>query len=191
MTIVICFNETKPHWLLDSRLPHKACWFPDTPLGSYWAIAAAYTGEPLTAVYLQQASQELPSLADPHWMGVLPLLGVKLSPTFDPRSKITDYPELLSPRAALLKLVASEYINASILSDFNLEAFRANSAKDYGLQISQVDLGIGYAQTLMKESQEQGIDSQRCLDNIYDQLQIPTKHIISPETCNIQELFGA
>jgi hypothetical protein len=190
MTVIICFNETKPHWLLDSRLPCKGCWFPDTPLGSYWAIAAAYAGEPLTPVYLQQASQELPSLADPHWMGVLPLLGVKLSPTFDPRSKVTDYPELLSPNAALLKLVASEYINASILDDFDLAAFRANAVKKYSLGLNQVDCGISYAQGSIRESQEQGIDSQRRLDNVYNQLRKSAQRIISPETCNIQELFG-
>jgi hypothetical protein len=191
MTIVICFNEINPHWIIDSRLPCKGCWFPDTPLGSYWAIAAAFTGEPLTAIYLQQTSQELPSLADPHWMGILPHLGIKLSPTFDPRSKVTDYPELLSPNASLLKLVASEYINASILDDFDLAAFRASAVKKYSLGLSQVDCGISYAQGSIKESQEQGIDSQRRLDNVYDQLRKSAQRIISPETCNIQELFGA
>lgn len=190
MTVVICFNETKPHWILDSRLPYKACWFPDTPLGSYWAIAAAFAGEPLTPIYLQQASQKLPSLADPHWMGILPLLGVNLSPIFDPRSKITDYPELLSHSAPLIKLVASEYINASILDDFDLEGFRLSSAKKYQLQLNQVNYGISHAQGLIKDSQEQGVDSQRRLDDVYDHLHNSVRHSVSPETCNIQELFG-
>jgi hypothetical protein len=83
MTVVICTNEHDLHWVFDSRVANYARANPDTPPGTYWAIAAALTGERLDLIYFYEVGKTAPTYVDPQWLGILAYLQIEIDPSGD------------------------------------------------------------------------------------------------------------
>jgi hypothetical protein len=83
MTVVICTNEHDLHWVFDSRVANYARANPDTPPGTYWAIAAALPGERLDLIYFYEVGKTAPTYVDPHWLGILAYLQLEIDLTCD------------------------------------------------------------------------------------------------------------
>jgi hypothetical protein len=165
-TIMICGNEHGLHWVYDSRLPCKAFKFDDTPPGSYWAISGAFAGKPLEAIFLQELDKELPSYVDPDWIGVLNAFRVEIGSKEVPQLSL-NYPEFISPHADNMRLLAIDYLNDLALPDFNSDKLRATAAMSQNLNMQQIDTAISYAQAIKKDSESQGIDPIKQIDNIF------------------------
>jgi hypothetical protein len=150
MTVVICTNEHDLLWVFDDRL---ACrWFskPSTPVGEYWSIAAAFVGEPLEIVYLQETASSKILLADPHWMGILSYLGIEMNNS--QTGILSEYPDFVSPHGSMIKLAASDFIQESLLPGFDLKIFSISAGTRYNLQPSQVATAIRYAERIDNNS---------------------------------------
>ena len=175
MTVIICANERDIHWAFDSRTDNRARANPDTLPGTYWAIAAAFAGEPLDLIYFHEVGSLAPTYADPYWMGILAYLKIDLGGDRPP-TLITDYPEFLSPAAERIESVTADYLNASCLLDFDVWKFKAESIIKYNLPAIKIQMAIAYAQKLIDEAVVdfpkgrlcQRIDSQRQLDELFD-----------------------
>ncbi len=182
MTVIICANEHDVHWVYDTRLANHAYAYPDTPLGTYWAIVAAFAGEKLELIYFREEGALTPSYADPKWMGILPFLAIDVSTSSVPLPPINDYSEFISPDAGLVKLVVGDYINASCLLDFNVNKFVGEAVIKYKLPSVKVLAAIDYAKKLIARSQTEKIDSQRQLDDMYEWIQATVGEIKSVES---------
>jgi methyl-accepting chemotaxis protein len=177
MTVAICSNEHDLVWVFDDRVPHK--WFsnPSTPVGTYCSIAAAFVGDPLKVVYLQETESEKILVADPKWVGILTYLGVEVGNTHGQSAILSEYPDFVSPYASLIKLAASDFIQESKLSDFNVEIFIIKAWIQYSLKPSQVKTAIRYAKKIDK-SCEGDADFFLKLDSIYESVKnIETLHL--------------
>jgi hypothetical protein len=191
MTVIICANENDIHWSFDSRTDNRARANSNTVSGTYWAIVAAFAGEPLNLIYFHEVGQSLPTYADPYWLGILAYLKTDLGGDRPP-APITDYPEFLSPDAELIKLVMADYINASCSLalakplvgeasrreekpplcgiDFDVSEFKAKSIVKYNLPPVKIQTAIDYAQKLIGRAVIDRIDSQRQLDELFEDL---------------------
>jgi hypothetical protein len=185
MTVIICANENDIHWSFDSRTDNRARANSNTVSGTYWAIVAAFAGEPLNLIYFHEVGQSLPTYADPYWLGILAYLKTDLGGDRPP-APITDYPEFLSPDAELIKLVTADYLNASCTIDFDVSEFKAKSIVRYNLPPVKIQTAIDYAQKLIgravidfpKGRLCQRIDSQRQLDELFEDLKIENEALI-------------
>jgi hypothetical protein len=189
MTVIICANERNIHWAFDSRTDNRARANPDTLPGTYWAIAAAFAGEPLDLIYFHEVGSLAPIYADPYWMGILAYLKIDLGGDRPP-APITDYPEFLSPDAERIELVTADYLNASCLVDFDLSKFKAESiVKYYNLPAIKIQIAIEYAQKLIdaavvdfpKGRLCQRIDSQRQLDKLFEWVKSENEELTKSE----------
>jgi hypothetical protein len=169
MTVIICANENDIHWSFDSRTDNRARANSNTVSGTYWAIVAAFAGEPLNLIYFHEVGQSLPTYADPYWLGILAYLKTDLGGDRPP-APITDYPEFLSPDAELIKLVTADYLNASCAIDFDVSEFKAKSIVKYNLPPVKIQTAIDYAQKLIGRAVIDRIDSQRQLDELFEDL---------------------
>jgi hypothetical protein len=169
MTLIICANENDIHWTFDSRTDNRARANPHTVPGTYWAIVAAFAGEPLGLIYFHEAGKSLPTYADPYWLGILAYLKTDLG-SDRPPAPITDYPEFLSPDAELIKLVTADYLNASCSIDFEVSTFKEDSIVKYNLSPVKIQTAIDYAQKLIGRAAVDRIDSQRELDELFERL---------------------
>jgi hypothetical protein len=169
MTVIICANENDIHWSFDSRTDNRARANSNTVSGTYWAIVAAFAGEPLNLIYFHEVGQSLPTYADPYWLGILAYLKTDLGGDRPP-APITDYPEFLSPDAELIKLVTADYLNASCAMDFDVSEFKAKSIVKYNLPPVKIQTAIDYAQKLIGRAVIDRIDSQRQLDELFEDL---------------------
>jgi hypothetical protein len=167
MTILICANEHHLHWVYDSRLPGKAYAYPDTPIGTYWAIVAAFTGQKLEVVYFHETGKDAPTYADPQWMGILPFLGVDLATAYD-ASRIADYPEFVNPVDRLLDLVASDYLDAARVPGFDVERFTIAAAIKYNLQTVQIAAAIERVCQPTLDAITQETDTRKHLNHLYN-----------------------
>jgi hypothetical protein len=185
MTVIICANENDIHWSFDSRTDNRAHANSNTVPGTYWAIVAAFAGEPLNLIYFHEVGQSLPTYADPYWLGILAYLKTDLGGDRPP-APITDYPEFLSPDAELIKFVTADYLNASCGIDFDVSEFKAESIVKYNLPPAKIQTAIDYAQKLIgravvdfpKGRLCQRIDSQRQLDELFEDLKIENEAMI-------------
>jgi hypothetical protein len=174
MTILICANEHHLHWVYDSRLPGKAYAYPDTPIGTYWAIVAAFTGQKLEVVYFHETGKDAPTYADPQWMGILPFLGVDLATAYD-GSRITDYPEFVHPVDRLLDLITSDYRDAASLPGFDVERFTIASAIKYNLQTVQISAAIERVRQSNLDTIDRETDTRNYLNYLYNYRSKPNK----------------
>lgn len=177
MTVIICANEKNIHWTFDSRTDDRARANPHTIDGTYWAIVAAFAGEPLGLIYFHEVGQSLPTYADPYWLGILAYLKTDLG-SDRPPAPITDYPEFLSPDAKLIKLVTADYLNASCSLDFEVSTFKEDSIVKYNLSPVKIQTAIDYAQKLIGRAAVDRIDSQRELDELYENLRMENETLI-------------
>jgi hypothetical protein len=185
MTVIICANENDIHWSFDSRTDNRAHANPNTVSGTYWAIVAAFAGEPLNLIYFHEVGQSLPTYADPYWLGILAYLKTDLGGDRPP-APITDYPEFLSHDAELIKLVTADYLNASCSIDFDVSEFKAKSIVKYNLPPVKIQTAIDYAQKLIERAVIdfpkgrlcQRIDSQRQLDELFEDLKTENETLI-------------
>jgi hypothetical protein len=207
VTVIICANENNIHWKFDSRTDNRARANPNNAPGTYWAIVAAFAGEPLNLIYFHEVGQSLPTYADPYWLGILAYLKNDLGGDRPP-APITDYPEFLSPDAELIKLVTADYLNASCSLalakplvdeasrreekpplcgiDFDVSEFKAKSIVKYNLPPAKIQTAIDYAQKLIgrdvvdfpKGRLCQRIDSQRQLDELFEDLKTENEALI-------------
>jgi hypothetical protein len=198
MTVIICANENDIHWKFDSRTDNRARANSNTVSGTYWAIVAAFAGEPLNLIYFHEVGQSLPTYADPYWLGILAYLKTDLGGDRPP-APITDYPEFLSPDAELIKLVTADYLNASCAMDFDVSEFKAKSIVKYNLPPAKIQTAIDYAQKLIgravidfpKGRLCQGIDSQRQLDELFEGLKTENEVLIrSNLSTEISDVFN-
>jgi hypothetical protein len=169
VTVIICANENNIHWKFDSRTDNRARANPNNAPGTYWAIVAAFAGEPLNLIYFHEVGQSLPTYADPYWLGILAYLKTDLGGDRPP-APITDYPEFLSHDAELIKLVTADYLNASCSIDFDVSEFKAKSIVKYNLHPVKIQTAIDYAQKLIGRAVIDRIDSQRQLDELFEDL---------------------
>lgn len=177
MTVAICSNEHDLIWVFDDRVPHK--WFsnPSTPAGTYFSIAAAFVGDPLKVVYLQETKSEKVLLADPKWVGILTYLGIEVGNAHGQSAILSEYPDFVSPYASLIKLAASDFIQESKSPDFNVEIFIIKAWIQYSLRPCQVKTAIRYAKKIDKSCRG---DTEFFfkLDAIYESLKnIETLHL--------------
>jgi hypothetical protein len=150
MTVVICTNEHDLVWVFDDRTADKWLSKTTTPVGEYWAIAAAFAGDPLEMVYLQETESNKILLADPKWMGILGYMAVEIN---TPQTAIlSQYPEFVSPRGSLMKLVASDLIRESNLPGFDCRLFFTSACTKYGLDPCQVLTAIRYGKEIDDDS---------------------------------------
>jgi hypothetical protein len=180
VTVIICANENNIHWKFDSRTDNRARANPNTAPGTYWAIVAAFAGEPLNLIYFHEVGQSLPTYADPYWLGILAYLKTDLGGDRPP-APITDYPEFLSPDAELIKLVTADYLNASCAMDFDVSEFKADSTVKYNLPPVKIQTAIDYAQKLIGRAVidfPKRIDSQRQLDELFEDLKTENEALI-------------
>jgi hypothetical protein len=213
MTVIICANENDIHWSFDSRTDNRARANSNTVSGTYWAIVAAFAGEPLNLIYFHEVGQSLPTYADPYWLGILAYLKTDLGGDRPP-APITDYPEFLSPDAELIKLVTADYINASCSLalakpleekpplcgiDFDVSEFKSESIVKYNLPPVKIQTAIDYAQKLIgravidfpKGRLCQRIDSQRQLDELFEDLKIENETLIESNlSTEISDVFN-
>jgi hypothetical protein len=177
MTVIICANENDIHWKFDSRTDNRARANSNTVSGTYWAIVAAFAGEPLNLIYFHEVGQSLPTYADPYWLGILAYLKTDLGGDRPP-APITDYPEFLSPDTELIKLVTADYINASCSLDFDVSEFKAESIVKYNLPPVKIQTAIDYAQKLIGRAVIDRINSQRQLDELFEDLKTENEALI-------------
>jgi hypothetical protein len=177
MTVIICANEKNIHWEFDSRTDNRARANPNNIPGTYWAIVAAFAGEPLNLIYFHEVGQSLPTYADPYWLGILAYLKTDLGGDRPP-APITDYPEFLSPDAELIKFVTADYLNASCGIDFDVSEFKADSIVKYNLPPVKIQTAIDYAQKLIGRAVIDRIDSQRQLDELFEDLKAENEALI-------------
>jgi hypothetical protein len=185
MTVIICANEKDIHWKFDSRTDNRAHANATTVPGSYWAIVAAFAGEPLNLIYFHEVGRSLPTYADPYWLGILAYLKTDLGGDRPP-APITDYPEFLSHDAELIKLVTADYLNASCSLDFDRSTFKEDSIVKYNLPPVKIQTAIDYAQKLIGRAAVdlpkgrlcQRIDSQRQLDELFSDLKTENEALI-------------
>jgi hypothetical protein len=180
MTVIICANENDIHWKFDSRTDNRARANPNTAPGTYWAIVAAFAGEPLNLIYFHEVGQSWPTYADPYWLGILAYLKTDLGGDRPP-APITDYPEFLSPDAELIKLVTADYLNASCAMDFDVSEFKAKSIVKHNLPPVKIQMAIDYAQKLIGRAVidfPKRIDSQRQLDELFEDLKTENEALI-------------
>jgi hypothetical protein len=180
VTVIICANENNIHWKFDSRTDNRARANPNNAPGTYWAIVAAFAGEPLNLIYFHEVGQSLPTYADPYWLGILAYLKTDLGGDRPP-APITDYPEFLSPDAELIKLVTADYLNASCAMDFDVSEFKAKSIVKYNLPLVKIQTAIDYAQKLIGRAVidfPKRIDSQRQLDELFEDLKTKNEALI-------------
>jgi hypothetical protein len=147
MTVAIWSNEHDLLAVYDDRLPQRWFSYPDTPAGEYISIAAAFVGDPLEVVYLQETESKKVLVADPKWMGVLPHLGIGIN-IYDQAGILSEYPDFVSPYAGLIKLAASDFIQESRSPDFNIEIFILKAWVKYSLEPCQVKTAIRYAKKI-------------------------------------------
>jgi hypothetical protein len=202
MTVIICANEKDIHWSFDSRTDDLARANPNTAPGTYWAIVAAFAGEPLNLIYFHEVGRSLPIYADPYWLGILAYLKTDLGGDRPP-APITDYPEFLSPDAELIKLVVADYLNAACSLakplekkpplcgiDFDVSTFKAESIVKHNLPPVKIQTAIDYAQKLIgraaidfpKGRLCQRIDSQRHLDELFEEVRTENNALIKSGT---------
>jgi hypothetical protein len=177
MTVAICSNEHDLIWVFDDRVPHK--WFsnPSTPVGTYCSIAAAFVGDPLKVVYLQETESEKILVADPKWVGILSYLGIEVDSSRGQSAILTEYPDFVSPYASLIKLAASDFIQESKLPDFNVEIFYMKIWIRYSLTPCQVKTAIRYAKKIDKDCRDDEEFFFK-LDSIYEKVKnIETLHL--------------
>jgi hypothetical protein len=177
MTVIICANENDIHWSFDSRTDNRARANSNTVSGTYWAIVAAFAGEPLNLIYFHEVGQSLPTYADPYWLGILAYLKTDLGGDRPP-APITDYPEFLSPDTELIKLVTADYINASCSLDFDVSEFKAELIVKYNLPPVKIQTAIDYAQKLIGRAVIDRINSQRQLDELFEDLKTENEALI-------------
>lgn len=177
MTVAICSNEHDLIWVFDDRLPNKWSNIPSTPVGTYCSIAAAFVGDPLKVVYLQETKSEKVLLADPKWVGILTYLGIEVGNAHGQSAILSEYPDFVSPYASLIKLAASDFIQESKSPDFNVEIFIIKAWIQYSLRPCQVKTAIRYAKKIDKSCRG---DTEFFfkLDAIYESLKnIETLHL--------------
>ena len=177
MTVAICSNEHDLIWVFDDRTPHK--WFsnPSTPVGTYWSISAAFVGDPLKVVYLQETESEKILVADPKWVGILSYLGIEVGNSRGQSAILSEYPDFVSPYASLIKLAASDFIQESKEPDFNVEIFYLKIWIRYSLTPSQVKTAVRYAKKIDKDCKSD-TEFFLKLDSIYEKVKnIETLHL--------------
>lgn len=148
MTVIICSNEYDLLWVYDDRLPQRRFAIPSTPIGTYCSIAAAFVGDPLEVVYLQETESKKILVADPKWMGILPHLGINLGDSHNKAGILFEYPDFVSPYASAIKLTASDFLLESQQSNFDMKVFLIKAWIRYDLKPSQVNTAIRYAKKI-------------------------------------------
>jgi hypothetical protein len=186
MTVVICSNEHDLRWVYDDRLPQRWFSLPDTPVGEYSSIAAAFVGDPLEVVYLQETESKRVLVADPKWMGVLPHLGIGINSIYDQPGILSEYPDFVSPYAGLIKLAASDFIQESKSPDFNIEIFNLKAWIKYSLDPCQVKTAIRYAKKI-DEGCINDVDFFLKIDSIYEKVRSTETLALSTELERIND----
>jgi hypothetical protein len=186
MTVAICSNEHDLIWVYDDRVPHK--WFsnPSTPVGTYCSIAAAFVGDPLTVVYLQETESEKILIADPKWVGILTYLGIEVGHSHGQSAILSEYTDFVSPYASLIKLAASDFIQESKLPDFNIEIFNIKAWIKYSLQQCQVKTAIRYAKKI-NDGCVDDVEFFLKLDSVYERVKNIETSYLSTELERIND----
>lgn len=177
MTVAICSNEHDLIWVFDDRLPGRWSNLPNTPVGTYCSIAAAFVGDPLKVVYLQETESQKILVADLTWVGILTYLGIEVGHAHSQSAILSEYPDFVSPYASLIKLAASDFIQESKSPDFNVEIFNMKAWIKYSLKPCQVEVAIRYAQKIDKNCGGD-VEFFLKLDSIYEKVRdIETLHL--------------
>jgi hypothetical protein len=151
MTIAICSNEHGMLWAFDDRLPHR--WGRTerpTPSGEYVSIVAAFCGDPLEVVFLQETESHKILLADPKWCGILSYMGVELTYTLGQDWLLSHFPDFVSPHASRIKLMSLQYAQESKLPSFDKRTFDIKARSKYDLKPCQIKTAISYAERIHK-----------------------------------------
>jgi hypothetical protein len=152
MTIAICSNEHNTLWVFDDRLPQR--WGrPERPTrpGEYVSIIAAFAGDPLEVVYLQETESQKILLADPKWCGILSYMGIEATYTQGQDWTLSHYPDFISPYAGSIKLVSLQYDKESKSPSFDRRAFDIKARLKYDLKPCQIKAAISYAERIHQE----------------------------------------
>jgi hypothetical protein len=186
MTVAIWSNEHDLLAVYDDRLPQRWFSYPDTPVGEYISIAAAFVGDPLEVVYLQETESKKVLVADPKWMGVLPHLGIGINSIYDQAGILSEYPDFVSPYAGLIKLAASDFIQESRSPDFNIEIFILKAWVKYSLEPCQVKTAIRYAKKIDKGCIND-VEFFLKIDSIYEKVRNTETFVLAEELERIND----
>jgi hypothetical protein len=165
--IMICNNEHGLHWVIDSRLPEKALSVMDTPDGTYWSIAAAFSGEELKVIFFQKTGDSTPLFIDPLWVGILPALTQEFVNNECDTGLLVNYLDLISPVGFKLKKATEDYLNESALADFDVDAFSEKIASRYSLEPCQVLTVVRQGQSVKATAVASKTDSFKVLDTLF------------------------
>jgi hypothetical protein len=149
--IAICSNEHDILWFFDDRLPHR--WGkPErpTPPGEYVSVIAAFCGDPLEVVFLQETESQKILLADPKWCGILSYMGIEATWTGGQDWILSHFPDFVSPHASRIKLIALQYGKESKSPTFDKRMFDTKARLKYDLRREQVKTAISYADRIHK-----------------------------------------
>jgi hypothetical protein len=168
--IMICNNEYGIHWVADSRLPEKAFSVTDTPAGTYWSIAAAFSGEELKVIFFQKTGESTPLFIDPLWVGILPALTQEFVNNECDSGLLVNYLDLISPMGFKIKKATEDYLNESVLEDFNVDAFSDKIASRYNLEPCQVLTVVRQGQNVKATATASKTDSFKVLDSLFGRI---------------------
>jgi hypothetical protein len=168
--IMICSNEHDIHWVIDSRLPGKALSVADTPDGTYWSIAAAFSGEELKVIFFQITGQSTPLFIDPLWVGLLPTLTKELVNNECDTGLLVNYLDLISPIGFKIKKATEDYLNESALADFDTDVFSNKIASRYSLDPCQILTVIRQGQSVKATAIASKTDSFKVLDTLFERI---------------------
>jgi hypothetical protein len=168
--IMICSNEHDIHWVIDSRLPGKVLSVADTPDGTYWSIAAAFSGEELKVIFFQITGQSTPLFIDPLWVGLLPTLTKELVNNECDTGLLVNYLDLISPIGFKIKKATEDYLNESALADFDTDVFGNKIASRYSLDPCQILTVIRQGQSVKATAIASKTDSFKVLDTLFERI---------------------
>jgi hypothetical protein len=184
MTVAICSNEHDLLWVFDERLPHRWAMMPNTPIGTYCAIAAAFVGDPLEVVHLQETESNKILLADPQWVGIIAYLGVEAGHSPDQTGILSDHIDFISPYGEQLKFAALDYAQEFKSGDINDAIFSLKAWNKYDLKPCQVKAAILYAKRISRGCKSVDEFAEK-LDAVFEKVKTIERLHISPIAANI------
>jgi hypothetical protein len=150
MTVIICSNEHNLIWVFDERLPHRWRGRQETPTGEYISMAAAFVGDPLEVVYMQETESGKVLLTDSKWTGILSYLEAEVHHSQEPDWILSHYPDFASPYADQIKQSALEYAQEYNQPTFDIDTFVLASWVKHDLRKCQVKTAVNYAKRIFR-----------------------------------------
>jgi hypothetical protein len=184
MTVAICSNEHNLLWVFDDRLPQKWGTRPDRIAGTYSAVAAAFVGDPLEVVFLEETESKKVLLADPQWASILAYLGIEFGNLQGEVGFLAEYIDFASPYASSIKFAALDYAQEFKSGDINDEIFYLKAWGKYDLKRCQVKAAIRYAKRISRGCKTVDEFAEK-LDAVFEKVKTIERLHLSPIAAKI------